>query len=102
VLSGGQPGFHRIQGIGAGFVPNVLDVRIYDEVICIADDVAAAHTRALARYEGHLVGISAGANCAAAIAVAKRLGGGAVVLTVFCDTGERYLTTGLFAGEGIR
>ena len=101
VLSGGQPGFHHIQGIGAGFVPNVLDVRIYDEVIRIADDVAAAHTRALARYEGHLVGISAGANCAAAIAVAKTLGKGAVIVTVFCDTGERYLTTGLFTSEGI-
>ena len=101
VLSGRQPGFHRIQGIGAGFVPNVLDVRIYDQVICIADDVAAAHTRALARYEGHLVGISAGANCAAAIAVAKTLGKGAVVVTVFCDTGERYLTTDLFKSEGI-
>ena len=101
VLSGGQPGFHRIQGIGAGFVPNVLDVHIYDEVLRIADDVAAAHTRALARYEGHLVGISAGANCAAAIAVAKTLGKGAVVVTVFCDTGERYLTTGLFTSEGL-
>ncbi len=101
VLSGGQPGFHRIQGIGAGFVPNVLDVRIYDEVIRITDDVAAAHTRALARYEGHLVGISAGANCAAAIAIAKTLGKGAVVVTVFCDTGERYLTTGLFTSEGL-
>jgi cysteine synthase len=59
------------------------------------------HARALAKYEGHLVGISAGANCAAAIAVAKTLGKGAVVLTVFCDTGERYLTTGLFTAEGI-
>jgi cysteine synthase A len=101
VLSGGQPGFHRIQGIGAGFVPDVLDTHIYDEVIRVSDDVAATHTRALARYEGHLVGISAGANCAAAIEVAKRLGKGAVVLTVFCDTGERYLTTDLFKAEGI-
>ena len=101
VLSGGQPGFHRIQGIGAGFIPDVLDTHIYDEVIRVSDDVAATHTRALARYEGHLVGISAGANCAAAIEVAKRLGKGAVVLTVFCDTGERYLTTDLFKAEGI-
>jgi cysteine synthase A len=101
VLSGGAPGFHHIQGIGAGFVPDVLDTHIYDEVIRISDDVAASHARALARYEGHLVGISAGANCAAAIEVARRLGPGAVVLTVFCDTGERYLTTGLFAAEGI-
>jgi cysteine synthase len=98
VLSGGEPGFHQIQGIGAGFVPDVLNTRIYDEVLRVSDDVAAAHARALARYEGHLVGISSGANCAAAIEVAKQLGRGAVVLTVFCDTGERYLTTDIFAG----
>ena len=98
VLSGGKPGFHRIQGIGAGFVPDVLDTTIFDRVIKISDDVAAQHTRALARYEGHLVGISAGANTAAAIEVAKTLGKGAIVLTVFCDTGERYLTTDLFVG----
>jgi len=101
VLSGGQPGFHHIQGIGAGFVPDVLDTHIYDEVVTIADAVASAHSRSLARHEGHLVGISAGANCAAAIQVARRLGKGAVVLTVFCDTGERYLTTDLFKAEGI-
>jgi cysteine synthase A len=99
VLSGGEPGLHRIQGIGAGFVPDVLDTRIYDRFV--TDDVATAHARALARYEGHLVGISAGANCAAAIEVARTLGKGAVVLTVFCDTGERYLTTDLFAGGGV-
>ena len=98
VLSGGKPGFHRIQGIGAGFVPDVLDTSIFDRVIKVSDDVAAQHTRALARYEGHLVGISAGANTAAAIEVAKTLPRGAVVLTVFCDTGERYLTTDLFVG----
>jgi cysteine synthase len=96
VLSGGKPGFHRIQGIGAGFVPDVLDTAIFDRVIKVSDDVAAQHTRALARYEGQLVGISAGANTAAAIEVAKTLPKGAVVLTVFCDTGERYLTTDLF------
>jgi len=72
---------------------------IYEgRVIKVSDDVAAQHTRALARYEGHLVGISAGANTAAAIEVAKSLGKGAVVLTVFSDTGERYLTTDLFSG----
>jgi cysteine synthase A len=101
VLSGGTPGYHGIQGIGAGFVPDVLDTRIYDEVIAVSDGVAASFARAIARYEGHLVGISSGANCAAAIQVAKTLGKGAVVLTVFCDAGERYLTTGLFAAEGI-
>ena len=67
----------------------------------MTDNDAAAHTRALARFEGLLVGISAGANCAAAIRIARALGHGAVVLTVFCDTGERYLTTGLFHAEGI-
>ena len=101
VLSGGEPGFHNIQGIGAGFVPEVLNTRIYDEVITVSDATATAYSRALACYEGHLVGISAGANCAAAIRVARTLGKGAVVLTVFCDTGERYLTTGLFGAEGI-
>jgi cysteine synthase A len=101
VLSGGQPGFHHIQGIGAGFVPDVLDPHVFDDVIRISDETAVAYARDLARYEGHLVGISAGANCAAAITVARRLGRGAIVLTVFCDTGERYLTTGLFSAEGI-
>jgi cysteine synthase A len=101
VLSGGQPGFHRIQGIGAGFVPANLDTHVYDEVLTVSDAEAVEHTRALARYEGLLVGISSGANCAAAIRVARRLGRGAVVLTIACDTGERYLTTDLFRGEGI-
>jgi cysteine synthase A len=101
VLSGGEPGFHHIQGIGAGFVPAILDTGIYDAVIAIAESEAVAFTRALARYEGLLVGISSGAACAAAIAVARRLGRGSVVLTIFPDTGERYLTTDLFHAEGI-
>src|SRR5262249_27339557 len=101
VLSGGEPGHHRIEGIGAGFVPEILNTRIYDEVLAIADEEAVKLTRALARYEGLLVGISSGAACAAAIAVARRLGRGAVVLTIFPDTGERYLTTKLFHAEGI-
>ena len=101
VLSGGEAGFHHIQGIGAGFVPEVLNTRIYDEVVPIGDDDAVKHTRALARFEGLLVGISSGAACAAAIAVARKLGRGSVVLTVFPDTGERYLTTDLFHAEGI-
>jgi cysteine synthase A len=67
----------------------------------VTDDEATEYTRAIAQYEGLLVGISSGANCAAAIRVARRLGGSAVVLTVFCDTGERYLTTPLFQAEGI-
>jgi cysteine synthase A len=101
VLSGGEPGFHHIEGLGAGFVPEVLDRSVYDQVITVSDEVAIAHTRALARFEGLLVGISSGANCAAAAEVARTLGPGAVVLTMFCDGGERYLTTNLFHAEGI-
>jgi cysteine synthase A len=101
VLSGGEAGFHGIQGIGAGFVPDNLNTAIYDEVQTVTDEEATEYTRAIARYEGLLVGISSGANCAAAIRIARRLGARAVVLTVFCDTGERYLTTRLFQAEGI-
>jgi cysteine synthase A len=101
VLSHGEPGYHAIQGIGAGFVPEVLDERAYDEVITVSDADAAECTRRLARDEGILVGISAGANCHAALRVARELGPGKVVVTVFCDTGERYLTTDLFHREGI-
>ena len=97
VLSGGEPGYHDIQGIGAGFVPEILDTDAYEEVIRVRDDDAAEMSRALARHEGLLVGISSGAACAAALEVARRLGPGSVVLAVFADTGERYLTTPLFA-----
>jgi cysteine synthase A len=101
VLSDGSPGFHGIQGIGAGFVPDVLDTHVYDRVITVSDEAAVACTRRLAREEGVLVGISAGANCHAALQVARELGPGKTVVTVFCDTGERYLTTDIFGGEGI-
>src|SRR5436309_8789852 len=101
VLSGGEPGYHHIQGIGAGFVPETLNTSIYDEVIAVSDQDAIKHTRALARYEGLLVGISSGAACAAAIGVARRLGRGSVVLTIFPDTCERSLTTDLFHAERI-
>ena len=96
VLSGGKPGFHKIQGIGAGFVPENLDPSAFDRVLTVSDADASAHARRLAREEGLLVGISSGANCAAAIEVARELDAACVVLTVFCDTGERYLTTDLF------
>jgi cysteine synthase A len=101
VLSGGEPGFHKIQGIGAGFVPHTLDTRVYDEIIQVSDEDATLHARRLAREEGMLVGISSGANCCAALQIAQRLGPGKTVALVFCDTGERYLTTDLFQAEGI-
>ncbi len=101
VLSGEEPGFHGIQGIGAGFVPGTLDTKIYDEVIRVSDDEAAEYTRRLAREEGILGGISAGANAFAAAQVAERLGPGKVVITLICDTGQRYLTTKAFQAEGI-
>lgn len=101
VLEGGEPGFHKIQGIGAGFIPENLDTTIYDEVMSIGDDEATHYSRRLAREEGLLVGISSGANCCAALQVARKLGRGKVVVVVFADTGERYLTTDLFQAEGI-
>lgn len=99
VLSGGEPGLHGIQGIGAGFVPENLDPAAYDEVLCVTDEDARAVAAEVARREGILVGISSGANLAAARRVAAELAEDAVVLTVFCDTGERYLTTDLFDAE---
>jgi cysteine synthase A len=101
VLAGGEPGFHKIQGIGAGFVPHTLDTKVYDEIIEVSDEDATQFSRRLAREEGLLVGISSGAACCAALQIARRLGPGKVVITVFCDTGERYLTTDLFQAEGI-
>ena len=96
VLSGGQPGRHVIQGIGAGFVPAILNTTVYDEVIKVTNDDAADTTNRLAKEEGLLVGVSSGAACWAALTVAKRLGKGKRILTVFPDVGERYLTTGVF------
>ena len=97
VLSGGTPGPHKIQGIGAGFIPGVLNTAVYDEVVTVDADAAFAMARRLAREEGILVGISAGANVHAAVEVARRPeNAGKVVVTFLCDTGERYLTTPLF------
>ena len=101
VLSGGEPGFHRLQGLGAGFVPAVLDTTIYDGIEQVGDDEAAAAIRDLARHEGILVGISSGANLVAALRTARDLAAGAAVVTVFCDAGQRYLTTEVFHADGI-
>jgi len=101
VLSGGRPGPHRIQGIGAGFVPPVLDTGVYDEVVKVPGDKAFETARALAAGEGILVGISAGANAFAAGELGARPENrGKLVVTVLCDTGERYLSTPLFADQG--
>lgn len=97
VLSGGKPGPHKIQGIGAGFVPGVLDTRVYDEVVQVRHEDAGEISRRLAREEGILAGISAGANVWAALEIAKRKESkGKTLVTVICDTGERYLSTWLF------
>ena len=99
VISGGEPGYHKIQGIGAGFIPAVLNRQILDEVICVSDEEATSHTRQLAAKEGLLVGISSGAACCAALRVAKNLGKGHVVVTIFADKGEHYLSTDLFSDK---
>ncbi len=95
VLSGGRAGMHGIQGIGASFVPGVLDREIYDEILRVEDKDAIAFTKRLAREEGILAGISAGANVFAARKVAERLGAGKTVVTIICDTGERYLSVNM-------
>ncbi|MFN2426827.1 MAG: cysteine synthase A [Candidatus Binatia bacterium] len=100
VLSGGRPGRHRIQGIGAGFVPDNLDRSVIDRVIAVSDDEAEEMTRSLARDEGLLVGISSGAAATAGVAVAAELDANAIVLCMLCDTGERYLTTNIFDRGG--
>ncbi len=92
VLSGGRPGLHQIQGIGAGFIPSVLNREVIDRVICVEEVDAFRMARELARQEGMLVGISAGANVWAALQVARELGEGRRVVTVICDSGERYFS----------
>ena len=96
VLSGGNPGFSYIEGLGAGFVPEVLNSGIFDEVRTISDDDAYEMARRLAREEGLLVGISAGANAHTAAEVARELGPGKKVVTILCDSGQRYLSTRVY------
>lgn len=96
VLSGGEPGPHKIQGIGAGFVPDIYDGSVVDEIIRISDEEAFEMARTMAKEEGILVGISTGANIAAAIKIAKKLGKGKKVVTVSPDGGEKYISMGIY------
>lgn len=100
VLSGDKPGPHKIQGIGAGFIPLNLNTQIYGEIIQVTNEDAMATAKALAREEGLLVGISAGANVYAAKQIAMRPENkGKTIVTILCDTGERYLSTPLFSND---
>lgn len=97
VLSGEEPGDHRIYGIGAGFVPKVFNGTLIDEVFKVSTEKAIEHTKKLSTMEGILVGISSGANCYASMKIAEQLGAGKQILTIFCDTGERYLNMGIYS-----
>lgn len=100
VLSGGQPGSHKLQGIGAGFVPKILDTGIYDEIITVGNEEAFAAGRAIARKEGILVGITSGAAIHAATLLAKRPeNAGKTIVALLPDSGDRYLSTPLFTEE---
>ena len=97
ILSGGSPSPHKIQGIGAGFIPKILDTHCYSEIVKVSNEDAIKTARMLAKNEGLLVGISAGANVWAAMQIAARTEfQGKTVVTILCDTGERYLSTELF------
>lgn len=99
VLSGGEPGPHKIAGIGAGFIPGVLNTKVYDEIIKVSDDDAAEAARLLAKKEGVLPGISSGAAVWAGLSVARKIGKNKTVVVILPDRGERYLSTGLFVSE---
>ncbi len=96
VLSGKKAGVHNIQGIGAGFIPSILNRDIIDEIMTVEEDSAFQMSRRLSREEGLLVGVSAGANVAASLQVARRLGRGKRVVTILCDSGERYFSVEAF------
>jgi len=98
VLSGGEAGVHGLQGMGAGFVPKVLDTTVYDEIMAVSEAEAYAMSRLLARKEGILCGISSGAALHAAVCAGKKHPG-KVIVTLLPDTGERYLSTALFEDE---
>ena len=99
VLTGGKPSSHGIQGIGANFVPDIYNGNVVDEIIDMDEDTAYKYARELGKNEGVLVGMSSGGNYAAAVQIAKRLGKGKRVVVILPDTGERYLSTVLFAQE---
>lgn len=97
VLAGGSPGPHKIQGIGAGFIPEILNTKIYDEIISVSNEDAFTMAQKIASEEGLLIGISSGANLHAAFSVANRPENkGKTIVTILCDTAERYLSTELF------
>jgi cysteine synthase A len=99
LLSGGKAGPHGLQGIGANFIPSILDKDIIDEIIQVDEEDAYLQAKKLGKYDGILCGISSGANVFAAIKIAEKLGKGKTIVTVLPDTGERYLSTDLFNGE---
>ncbi|MGN7410517.1 cysteine synthase A [Sporosarcina sp. SAFN-010] len=99
VLSGGQPGPHKIQGIGAGFIPGVLDTDIYDEITQVTNDESYEYARKMAKEEGILGGVSSGAAVFAALKAAKELGKGKTVVAILASNGERYLSTPLYQFE---
>ena len=97
VLEGGKAGPHKIQGIGAGFIPEILNTELYDEVLAVSNEDSFAMAQKIAREEGLLIGISAGANLHAAKLLAQRPENkGKTIVTILCDTAERYLSTELF------
>ncbi|RJP22064.1 MAG: cysteine synthase A [Candidatus Omnitrophota bacterium] len=100
VLSGGKPGPHKIQGIGAGFKPEILDLKLIDKIMQVSNEDAMTTARALCREEGILAGISCGAACFCALELAKELGPGKDIVVILPDTGERYLSTELFPYTG--